>query len=83
MMYDGLWDAMYFLLLIGFSIGNLSTLGLEGAQRGHFLKEESQTDDDHCMGGAGCAWSCRARRPGGSTLNSGAKLKATAKMNQP
>ena len=23
MMYDGLWDAMYFLLLIGFSIGNL------------------------------------------------------------
>jgi len=25
MMYDGLWDAMYFLLLIGFSIGNLST----------------------------------------------------------
>lgn len=26
-MYDGLWDAMYFLLLIGFSIGNFS-LGL-------------------------------------------------------
>lgn len=26
-MYDGLWDAMYFLLLIGFSIGNF-TLGL-------------------------------------------------------
>jgi hypothetical protein len=26
-MYDGLWDAMYFLLLIGFAIGNLS-LGL-------------------------------------------------------
>jgi hypothetical protein len=23
MMYDGLWDAMYFLLLIGFAIGNL------------------------------------------------------------
>jgi hypothetical protein len=23
-MYDGLWDAMYFLLLIGFAIGNLS-----------------------------------------------------------
>ena len=23
MMYDGLWDAMYFLLLIGFTIGNL------------------------------------------------------------
>ena len=24
LMYDGLWDAMYFLLLIGFAIGNLS-----------------------------------------------------------
>ena len=34
-MYDGLWDALYFLLLIGFSIGNLSLgIALAGAGRG-------------------------------------------------
>jgi hypothetical protein len=34
-MYDGLWDAFYFLLLIGFSIGNFSLgLGLARAGRG-------------------------------------------------
>jgi hypothetical protein len=33
--YDGLWDAMYFLLLIGFAIGNLSLgIGLLRAGRG-------------------------------------------------
>jgi hypothetical protein len=34
-MYDGLWDAFYFLLLIGFSIGNFSLgVGLARAGRG-------------------------------------------------
>lgn len=34
-MYDGLWDALYFLLLIGFSIGNLCLgIALVGAGRG-------------------------------------------------
>jgi hypothetical protein len=34
-MYDGLWDALYFLLLIGFAIGNLSLgIALAGAGRG-------------------------------------------------
>jgi hypothetical protein len=33
-MYDGLWDALYFLLLIGFAIGNLS-LGIALAGAGH------------------------------------------------
>jgi hypothetical protein len=34
-MYDGLWDAFYFLLLIGFSIGNFSLgIGLVRAGRG-------------------------------------------------
>jgi hypothetical protein len=34
-MYDGLWDAFYFLLLIGFSIGNFSLgIGLLRAGRG-------------------------------------------------
>ena len=34
-MYDGLWDALYFLLLIGFSIGNFSIgIGLVRAGRG-------------------------------------------------
>jgi hypothetical protein len=34
-MYDGLWDALYFLLLIGFSIGNTSLgIGLLRAGRG-------------------------------------------------
>ena len=34
-MYDGLWDAFYFLLLIGFSIGNLALgIGLARAGRG-------------------------------------------------
>ena len=34
-MYDGLWDALYFLLLIGFAIGNLSFgIALTGAGRG-------------------------------------------------
>lgn len=34
-MYDGLWDALYFLLLIAFSIGNLSFgIALAGAGRG-------------------------------------------------
>ncbi len=34
-MYDGLWDAMYFLLLIGFAIGNLALgIGLVRAGRG-------------------------------------------------
>lgn len=34
-MYDGLWDALYFLLLIGFSIGNFALgIGLARAGRG-------------------------------------------------
>jgi hypothetical protein len=34
-MYDGLWDALYVLLLIGFAIGNLSLgIALAGAGRG-------------------------------------------------
>ena len=34
-MYDGLWDALYFLLLIAFAIGNLSLgIALTSAGRG-------------------------------------------------
>jgi len=37
LIYDGLWDAMYFLLLIGFAIGNL-LLGLTLARLGGFTR---------------------------------------------
>ena len=35
-MYDGLWDAMYFLLLLGFTVGNTS-FGVALARRGQGL----------------------------------------------